>query len=55
MKKRVTPKNLINSYFTIEPKCGLLGIGTVGVEDTYIVKTGHSECVTGGGIDIITV
>ncbi len=44
-----------NMVFAVEPKCGLPGIGTVGVEDTYIVKAGHSECVTGGGIDIITV
>lgn len=44
-----------NMVFAVEPKCGLPGVGTVGVEDTYIVKTGHSECVTGGGTDIITV
>jgi Xaa-Pro aminopeptidase len=39
----------------LEPKCGIPGVGTVGVEDSYIVRTGHSECVTGGGRDIITV
>lgn len=44
-----------NIVIALEPKCGIPGIGTVGVEDTYIVKSGHSQCITGGGTDIITV
>ncbi len=44
-----------NMVVALEPKCGIPGVGTVGVEDSYIVRTGHSECVTGGGRDIITV
>lgn len=44
-----------NMVIAIEPKCGIPGVGTVGVEDTYIVKDGYCECVTGGGKDIITV
>ncbi len=44
-----------NMIIALEPKCGLSGIGTVGVEDTYVVKAERSECITGGGRDIITL
>ncbi len=44
-----------NMVFALEPKCGIPGVGTVGVEDSYIVRSGYSECITGGGRDIITV
>lgn len=44
-----------NMVVALEPKCGIPGVGTVGVEDTYIVKSGCSECVTGGGTGIIVV
>jgi Xaa-Pro dipeptidase len=44
-----------NTVIALEPKCGIPEIGTVGVEETYIVKNGYSECVTGGARDIITV
>ena len=44
-----------NMVIALEPKYGIPGVGTVGVEDTYIVRSGYSECVTGGGKDIIVV
>jgi Xaa-Pro dipeptidase len=44
-----------NMVIALEPKCGIPGVGTVGVEDTYVVKSGSSECVTGGGTGIIVV
>jgi len=44
-----------NMVIALEPKCGIPGVGTVGVEDTYIITAGGSECVTGGGRDIMTV
>jgi len=44
-----------NMVLAIEPKCGLPGVGTVGVEDTYVVTRDGGVCVTGGGIDILTV
>jgi Xaa-Pro aminopeptidase len=39
----------------LEPKKGVPGIGMAGVEDTYIVKEGGGQCITGGGRDIIVV
>jgi Xaa-Pro aminopeptidase len=39
----------------IEPKCGIEGIGTVGVEETYVVTVDGAECLTGGPRDIVTV
>ena len=44
-----------NMVIALEPKCGIPGMGTVGVEDSYIVRSGYSECITGGGRDIIVV
>jgi len=44
-----------NMVIALEPKCGIRGVGTVGVEDTYVVKSGYSECLTGGGRDILIV
>ncbi len=37
----------------LEPKKGMAGVGTVGVEDTYVVTPDGGECITGGGRDII--
>jgi Xaa-Pro aminopeptidase len=37
----------------LEPKKGISGVGTVGVEDTYIVTPDGGQCITGGGRDII--
>jgi len=44
-----------NTAVALEPKCGVSGVGTVGVEDTYIVKPGGGICLTGGGRDILVV
>jgi Xaa-Pro dipeptidase len=39
----------------LEPKCGLAGLGTVGVEETFLVTPDGPECLTGGPRDIMTV
>ncbi len=44
-----------NMVIAVEPKCGVEGIGTVGVEETYIVRPDGAECITGGPKDIVTV
>lgn len=44
-----------NMVIAIEPKCGIEGIGTVGVEETYIVNKDGAECITGGPKDIVRV
>jgi len=44
-----------NMVIAIEPKCGVEGIGTVGVEETYIVGANGAECITGGPRDIVRV
>ncbi|MBN1775336.1 MAG: aminopeptidase P family protein [Clostridiales bacterium] len=44
-----------NMVIAIEPKCGVEGIGTVGVEETYIVGANGAECITGGPKDIVRV
>lgn len=38
-----------------EPKCRIPGVGTVGVEDTYIVRSDGGECITGGGREIMII
>ena len=42
-----------NMVLAVEPKKGIAGVGTVGVEDTYIVTPDGGQCITGGGRDII--
>ena len=42
-----------NMIIAVEPKKGIAGVGTVGVEDTYIITPDGGECITGGGHDII--
>lgn len=42
-----------NMVLALEPKKGIPGVGTVGVEDTYIVTPDGGQCITGGGRDII--
>lgn len=37
----------------LEPKKGIPGVGTVGVEDTYVVTPDGGLCITGGGRDVI--
>ncbi|NLW88283.1 MAG: aminopeptidase P family protein [Clostridiaceae bacterium] len=44
-----------NMVIAIEPKCGIEGVGTVGVEETYVVTKNGAECLTGGPKDIVTV
>jgi Xaa-Pro dipeptidase len=36
-----------NMIVSLEPKCAILGVGTVGVEDTYIVNKTGAQCLTG--------
>jgi len=44
-----------NMTIAIEPKCGVEGVGLVGVEDTYVVTKDGGRCLTGGEKDIIVV
>lgn len=44
-----------NMVIALEPKCGIAGVGTVGVEETYVVKASGSVCLTGGAREIVTV
>lgn len=36
-----------NMVLAIEPKCAIKGVGTVGVEDSYVVTKDGGECLTG--------
>ncbi|MDV0442226.1 Xaa-Pro peptidase family protein [Methanorbis furvi] len=42
-----------NMVIALEPKAGVAGVGTIGVEDTYVVRPGGGECITGGGRSVI--
>ncbi|PKM52098.1 MAG: peptidase M24 [Firmicutes bacterium HGW-Firmicutes-7] len=44
-----------NMVIALEPKCGMKGVGTVGVEETYVVKAEGAICLTGGPREIIVV
>ncbi|MBC8157037.1 M24 family metallopeptidase, partial [Armatimonadetes bacterium] len=44
-----------NMVIALEPKCGISGVGTVGVEETYVVKSSGAVCLTGGAREIIVV
>jgi Xaa-Pro dipeptidase len=44
-----------NMVLAIEPKCGISGLGMVGVEETFAVTPGGPVCLTGGAREIITV
>lgn len=44
-----------NMVLAIEPKYTLKGIGTLGVEDTYVVTKDGGRCITGGYVDIIQI
>lgn len=44
-----------NMVIALEPKCGIAGVGTVGVEETYLVKTTGAVCLTGGAKEIMVV
>ncbi|NCC77038.1 MAG: aminopeptidase P family protein [Clostridia bacterium] len=39
----------------LEPKCGIDGIGMVGVEETYEITPQGAVCLTGGAREIMTV
>ncbi len=44
-----------NMVIAIEPKCGIEGVGMVGVEETYLLTDGGPVCLTGGACDIVVV
>ena len=44
-----------NMVIALEPKAGVAGVGTVGVEDTYVVGRSGGECVTGGGRSVLEI
>lgn len=44
-----------NMVIALEPKCGIDGAGTVGVEETYVIKKSGAVCLTGGPREIIIV
>ena len=44
-----------NMVIALEPKCGIEGVGTVGVEETYVVKKTGAICLTGSAKEIITI
>lgn len=44
-----------NMTLAIEPKKGIQGVGTLGVEDTYIVTNSGGECITNGEKEIWVV
>ena len=39
----------------LEPKCGIDGLGTVGVEETYEITPQGAVCITGGAREILIV
>ncbi|MBN2352402.1 MAG: aminopeptidase P family protein [Spirochaetales bacterium] len=39
----------------LEPKCGVEGIGMVGVEESYVIEASGARCVTGGDKPIMRV
>lgn len=44
-----------NMIIALEPKCGIEGVGMVGVEETFVVTRSGAECLTGGAQDIRVV
>ncbi|GHV78347.1 peptidase M24 family protein [Spirochaetia bacterium] len=44
-----------NMVIALEPKKGVPGIGMAGVEETYIVKAGGGQCISGGGGEIMKI
>jgi len=39
----------------LEPKCGVEGIGMVGVEESYVIEESGPRCITGGDRSIVRV
>jgi Xaa-Pro dipeptidase len=46
---------LEHMVIALEPKKGIPGVGTVGVEDTYIVTPDGGQCINGGGRGVIVL
>lgn len=44
-----------NMVFALEPKKGIKGIGTVGIENTFVVTPSGGRCITGPGRGLIPV
>lgn len=44
-----------NMVIALEPKCGIDGVGTVGVEETYVIKEFGAVCLTGGPKEIMII
>jgi Xaa-Pro dipeptidase len=44
-----------NMVIALEPKCGVEGVGMVGVEETFVIGPDGAECITGGPSPILTV
>lgn len=44
-----------NMVISLEPKCAIENIGTVGVEETYVIGDDGACCITGGATEIIVV
>ncbi len=44
-----------NMVIALEPKCGIAGVGNVGVEETYVIRPAGPTCLTGGPREIIVV
>jgi Xaa-Pro aminopeptidase len=44
-----------NMVVALEPKCGIEGVGMVGVEETFVVTSAGAQCLTGGARDIMVV
>ncbi len=44
-----------NMVLAIEPKKGIAGFGTVGVEDTFVVTPSGGRCLTGGPREILEI
>ncbi|MDO4629012.1 MAG: M24 family metallopeptidase [Planctomycetia bacterium] len=44
-----------NMLFAVEPKKGIAGFGTVGVEDTFVVTADGGRCLTGGAREIMVI
>ncbi len=44
-----------NMVIALEPKCGIEGVGMVGVEETFLIGPDGAECLTGGPSPIMRV
>lgn len=44
-----------NMVISLEPKCAIENIGTVGVEETFVIGENGAYCITGGASEILVV